>query len=58
MYAMCYCNVCASEYMHVCYCNVTGIGKMQVLDYILAITRSTTDDKVCLSVGGWVGRHV
>ena len=24
-------------------------GKMLVLDYLLAVTRSTTDDKVCLS---------
>ena len=27
---------------------IPAVGKMQVLDYILAITRSTTDDKVCV----------
>ena len=29
---------------------IPAVGKMQVLDYILAITRSTTDDKVCVCV--------
>ena len=29
---------------------ISAVGKMQVLDYILAITRSTTDDKVCVCV--------
>ena len=32
-----------SDYVYVC-----TTGKMQVLDYILAMTRSTTDDRVCV----------